>query len=160
MRRILPWTLLALSLGLNGTLLWARFATAPVTVGTPDVGSECLIDRLEVPEASRTAWEARRARMMDDRRAYQVRLAALRGELADAIAEATPDRARIDAILGRFSTTQSAFQAQVAGFLVDVQALLPPGQHDAFRGLLRDNLFRHMNAPPGPPGVAPEQTPR
>lgn len=160
MRRALPWALLALSLALNATLLWTRFAAAPAGGGAAGGGPECLIDRLEVPDANRTAWEARRARMMDDRRTYQERLSALRGELADAIAEATPDRARIDAILGRFASTQSAFQAQVAGFLVDVQALLPPGQHDAFRGLLRDNLFRHMNAPPGMPGPAPEQTSR
>jgi Zn-dependent oligopeptidase len=155
-RTTLLLSLLGLSVALNVSLLLGlqrRAAAAPAAKG--EAASDCLLDRLQLDTEQRRRLAAMRQRMHQRRARYWQRTAALRAELAAAICAPAPDAAGLDGLLERYAAEQAAMQRAVADHLVGVNGLLRPGQRQAFRALLRREMFSGIRKLSQAAGAAP-----
>ena len=86
--------------------------------------------------------------MQDKRAAFWQRSAAIKAELAEAICASSSSRTQLDPLLYRYAKNQAGMQRAVAGHLLDVNAMLRSDQQEAFRILLRTEMFRGIRTLP------------
>ncbi|MFO8071501.1 MAG: periplasmic heavy metal sensor [Polyangia bacterium] len=145
------WSLLGLSLALNAALGIGHLRSAAArTAGDPQARDDyCLLDQLELDgDQQRRLAEMRRV-MHAKRAAYLKRAAAIKVELAEAISATEVDRAALDTQLDRYAEGQAEMQRTVVEHLLGVSAMLRPEQRDAFRTLLRTEMFRGIRSARG-----------
>jgi Spy/CpxP family protein refolding chaperone len=140
MKRAVLFGLLVVSLAVNAAVAFhALRRHAPgVVPGMP--AEPPLFRALALDEAQKAAILARRAQLMALREATSARLAALRGELADAIPQGAAGRARIDDVLARMEGAQREYQRAVVEHLLAVRESLLPAQRPVFERLVRERL--------------------
>jgi hypothetical protein len=153
------FSILGLSLALNAAVLIGHLrGTTGKTddhAAHPAAGDYCLLDRLELDGEQQRRLAEMRRRMHEKRTAYWQRATAIKRDLAETICAAQTDRAALDAQLARFAENQAAMQRAVAGHLTGVNAMLRPGQRDAFRTLLRTEMFSGIRPSHSTPAGAP-----
>ncbi len=141
------WSLLGLSLALNATLgIGDLRDLAASKAAAPAEDRICLFDRLYLDDDQQRRLAEMRRKIHEKRAAYRQRAAAIRVELAEAISATEVDRAALDTQLERYAENQAAQQRAVAEHLVGVSAMLRPEQRDAFRTLLRTEMFRGLRS--------------
>jgi len=145
MKSTLIWSLLGLSLALNAALavghLRGPTAKAETSPGGEAEEGHCLLDRLALDAEQKRRLAVMRRAMHDKRAAYWQRAIAVKRELAEAISATQADRAALNAQLDRYADNQAAMQRAVAEHLLGVSAMLRPEQREAFRTLLRTEMF-------------------
>jgi hypothetical protein len=151
------WSLLGLSLAMNAALgIGQRCgAAAETSAALPVADDECLLDRLELDVDQQRRLDDMRRRMHELRADYRQRADTLKADLAESISATRVDRAVLAAQLDRYAENQAAMQRAVAAHLLGVGAMLRPGQRDAFRTLLRTEMFRGLRPTRGEAGGAP-----
>lgn len=107
-----------------------------------DTGEQCMLDRLQLDSKQRARLSEMRRKMQDKRAAFWRRSAEIKAELAEAICASRSSRTQLDPLLDRFAENQAGMQRAVAGHLLDVNAMLRSDQQEAFRVLLRTEMFR------------------
>jgi hypothetical protein len=139
------FSVLGLSLALNAAMAIGRLrgsaGQASASAG-PAAKGYCLLDRLELDAGQQRRLAEMRRRMHARRAEYWQRVGAIKGWLAEAICAAPVDRTELDAQLERYTKNQATMQRAVADHLLGVNAMLRPGQREAFRTLLRTEMFR------------------
>jgi len=136
-------SLLGLSLALNVSLGIGYLLGA-------DTGQQCMLDKLQLDTEQRDRLSEMRRKMQEKREAFWRRSAAIKADLAEAICAPGSTRAQLDPLLDRFAENQAGMQRAVAAHLSEVNAMLNPGQQEAFRVLLRTEMFRGIrNLPAG-----------
>jgi len=142
------WSLLGLSLALNVALGIGhlRGDAAPTTAAPAVDHDYCLLDQLDLDGDQQRRLAEMRRKMHEKRAEYWQRATAIKGELAEAISAAELDRAALDTQLDRYAETQAAMQRAVAEHLLGVSAMLRPEQRDAFRTLLRTEMFQGIRS--------------
>jgi hypothetical protein len=137
---------LGLSLALNVSLGIGHLHKAGTSEhgsAVPDAPqSRCLLDSLQLDAAQRERLSEMRRKMQDKRAAFWQRSAAIKAELAEAICASSSSRTQLDPLLDRYAKNQAGMQRAVAGHLSDVNAMLRSDQQEAFRILLRTEMFR------------------
>jgi Spy/CpxP family protein refolding chaperone len=146
------FSVLGLSLALNAALLIGHLRGQATTTGSDDY---CLLDRLELDTGQQRQLAEMRRGMREKRSAYWQRATAIKVELAQAICAAQVDRAALDVQLERYAANQAAMQRAVAEHLLGVSAMLRPEQREAFRTLLRAEMFRGIRPSRSKPTGAP-----
>ena len=136
MKRALLKGLLALSLA--ATAVVAVHAVRRQGGGMPAEPPLFRVLRLAGPQKREIL--SRRERLMALREATSTRLAELRGELAEGLAQGEDGRARIDEVLGRMEEAQREYQRGVVEHLLGVRATLTPEQRPVFAKLLGARL--------------------
>jgi Spy/CpxP family protein refolding chaperone len=153
------FSVLGLSLALNAALLIGHLRGQATTTRSPadrQVGDDyCLLDRLELDTGQQRQLAEMRRGMREKRRAYWQRATTSKVQLAEAICAAQADRAAVDVQLARYAANQAAMQRAVAEHLLGVSAMLRPEQREAFRTLLRTEMFRGIRPSRGKPTGAP-----
>jgi hypothetical protein len=148
-------SLLGLSLALNLALVVGHLlggGTDPLAAHPED--DSCLLDRLELDAEQQRRLAEMQSTMRKVRTAYWQRATAIKAELAETISAARADGAELEAQLERYAENQAAMQRAVAEHLVGVGAMLRPAQREAFRTLLRTEIFRGIRSPrSGPAGA-------
>lgn len=135
------FSILGLSLALNiATVPWSVRGLAR---GTAE--DDCLLDRLDLDAEQQRRLAAMRRKMLEKRRAYQQRAAAIKTALAEEISTAPKETQALSAQLERYVANQAAMQREVAKHLLGVRAMLRPDQREAFEVLLRDEMFRGID---------------
>lgn len=132
MRRILWWTLLALSLSANVAV--AAMALRGGPRGVP--AEPPLFAKVALDDDQRARILALRERLLVDRAAQAERLATLRGELAAVVSREPTDPRAVDEALARIEAGQSAFQRRVVDHVLAVREVLRPEQRPAFAALV------------------------
>ena len=113
-----------------------------------DTSNECMLDKLQMDAAQRERLSEMRRKMQDKRAAFWRHSAAIKAELAEAICASSSSHTRLDPLLDRFAENQAGMQRAVAGHLSEVNAMLRPDQQEAFRVLLRTEMFRGIRTLP------------
>lgn len=145
-RSTLILSALGLSLALNAALIIGLLHRQPTPGGAKAGGEYCLLDRLELDRQQQDRLAGMRRAMHEKRSTYWERSAAIKAELATTVSAAQVDRAALDALLARYAQAQAEMQRAVADHLVGVNAMLRPVQRDAFRTLLRTEMFQGIRA--------------
>jgi len=140
-------SVLGLSLALNVSLGIGYLLGA-------DAGQQCMLDKLQLDAKQRAYLSKMRRKMQEKRETFWRRSAAIKAELAEAICAPGSGLAQLDPLLDRFAENQAGMQRAVAAHLSDVNAMLRPGQQEAFRVLLRTEMFRGIRTLPA--GAAEE----
>jgi Spy/CpxP family protein refolding chaperone len=149
-------SVLGLSLALNAAMVIGYFrGSAGEALARPAHADYCLLDQLELDAAQRRRLAEMRRRMHERRTTYWQRANAIKAELAEAICAAQEDRSALDAQLGRYAENQAVMQRAVAEHLLGVNRMLHPGQREAFRTLLRTEMFRGIRSSRGRRADAP-----
>lgn len=151
------WSFLGLSLALNAALVvdQLRGSVAGTGAARPTADDTCLLDHLELDGEQQRRLDGMRRRMHGMRADYRRRADAIKAELAEAISATPVDRAELERQLDRYAENQAAMQHAVAEHLLGVGAMLRPGQRDAFRTLLRGEMFRGIQPARREAGDAP-----
>lgn len=136
MKRAILTGLLALSLAANAVV--AYHAVRRQGDGMPP--EPPLFRALQLTGAQKGEILSRRERLLALREATSTRLGALRGELADGLAQGEAGRARIDEVLGRMEEAQREYQRGVVEHLLGVRGVLTPAQRPIFERLLGERL--------------------
>jgi Spy/CpxP family protein refolding chaperone len=139
-------SVLGLSLALNTALL-IGYLRGEETQSRPPIAHRieddyCLLDRLELDNDQQRRLAKMRRKMHEKRAAYWQRATAIKAELTEAISAAGADRAALEAQLRSYAENQAMMQRAVAEHLLGVNTMLRPEQRDAFRTLLRTEMFR------------------
>lgn len=145
-------SVLALSLALNISLVIGLLSGAE-TDGREAVSADtakawCLLDDLRLDEGQRGQLREMRQEMQRKRGKFWQRSAEIKAQLSEAICARPSDRAQIDALLDHYLKIQAGMQRVVADHLLNVSAMLRPGQMEEFRTLLRTEMFRGIRAVP------------
>jgi Spy/CpxP family protein refolding chaperone len=139
MKRLLPWALLAASLAANVALA----ATLGGRRDASGVPSEPLIfSRVQLDADQRARIASLRAELLARREESEGSLAALRRQLATAIARQPEDRAVVGSTLHQIAEAQASFQEAVVNHVLAVRSVLKPDQRPAFE----DIIAHHMQA--------------
>lgn len=127
--------LLAASLAVNAGVVAALLVGAAEPRG--DAGDpNCLLERLDLTDAERAAASAARGDFPAWRADHVARVAALRHDLADAVAAPEGDRDRVHPLLARIAAAQEGFQRRVIDRVLDVRAALGPARRAQYDALL------------------------
>lgn len=146
MKRLLPWALLAASLAAN----FALAATLAGRRDTPDFPSEPLIfSKVQLDAEQRAQISSLRAELLARREDGERSLAALRRQLAAAIAGPSEDRAAVESTLHQIAEAQARFQEAVVNHVLAVRAVLKPDQRPAFEGIIAHHMQAGAQMPCG-----------
>lgn len=151
------FSILGLSLAMNAALAIGLLRGVPEhnRAAAPAGSNYCLLDRLDLDNGQKRRLAAMRRRMHEKRSAYWQRATAIKVELAEAICAAPADHGLLEVQLARYAANQAEMQRAVADHLLGVNAMLRPAQRDAFRTLLRNEMFRGIRPSPDATTGAP-----
>jgi uncharacterized membrane protein len=152
-------SVLGLSVALNAAFAIGHLHKADTRTTASGVrdenGDRCLLDRLKLDADQRRILSEMRRQMNAKRAAFWRRANTTKADLAGAICASTFSRARLDAQLERYTKNQATMQRAVADHLLQVNAMLHPDQREAFRTLLRAEMFRGIRSLPSDVSGAP-----
>jgi Spy/CpxP family protein refolding chaperone len=147
------FSVLGLSLALNAAMAigYLRGSAEQTNDSTDRLtgGGYCLLDRLELDTEQQRRLTEMRREMRKRRAAYWQRAGDIKSELAEAICKAPVDRTALDAQLERYTRNQAMMQRAVAEHLLGVNTMLRAEQREAFRTLLRTEMFRGIRSARG-----------
>jgi Spy/CpxP family protein refolding chaperone len=138
MRRIVFWSVLALSLSAN-------VAVAAIALGKGSIphrmsGDPPLFSRVSLDAGQRARVAALRKKLMADREEQATHLAELRVKLAELLTADSVDRPAIDGKLVAIEAAQAGFQRRVVSHVLAVREVLGPEQRPAFFALVREHM--------------------
>jgi Spy/CpxP family protein refolding chaperone len=140
MRRIALWTLLALSLSANVAVAAIALGREAAPRAMPR--EPLLFSKVSLDPDQRARVLVLREKLLADGREQAGRLAALRGTLADQLAQDGADPHAIEGTLAAIEAAQAGFQRRVVAHVLAVREVLRPEQRPAFLALVE----RHMRA--------------
>jgi Spy/CpxP family protein refolding chaperone len=138
MKRLALWSLLVLSLSANAAFGASMLRQRPVQPAIPDEPQ--LFSRVALDASQRERILELRTLLLRERSRQSTELEALRGRLAEQLAQAPEDTQAVGFVLARIEEAQAAFQRRVVEHVLSVRSVLRPDQRPAFSEIVARQL--------------------